>query len=175
MPVGKVRLSPLITQERLRELLTYDPISGLFQWRVRRGGKRAGSVAGCTGGPNGSVVIRVDYVLYLAHRLAWFYTTGSWPNPEIDHKDGDEGNNVWTNLREATQAQNMQNTKHRSNNVSGYRGVSRFRDKWQASIGLNGKSFHLGYFVDPEEAHAAYLSAKARLHTFNPTVRGLEG
>lgn len=172
MPHGKVRALPPITQARLKELVVYETLTGSFRWALARPGVRVGAIAGCAGGPNGSVVIRLDRQLYLAHRLAWLYMTGEWPEPEVDHRDGDEGNNVWTNLREATRSEQLQNTRDRPNS-SGYRGVSRFRDRWQACICINGKRMHLGHFTDPAEAHAAYLSAKARLHPFQPVPRDI--
>lgn len=100
--------------------------------------------------------------------------TGEWPVDEIDHRDGNPSNNIWGNLRAATRADQLQNTKDRANG-SGYRGVSRFRNKWQAGIGIGGKRIHLGHFTDPAKAHAAYLAAKAKLHPFQPIPRDAAG
>lgn len=155
-----------LTQERLKELLSYDPLMGVFLWLVDRGGKRAGDVAGCR--KRTYIVISVDDVVYRAHHLAWFYMTGRWPDPFVDHRDLNKHNNIWTNLREATKSQNMANVGLIKSNASGLKGVSRYRagesygKPWQACIGKDGKSNHLGHFATKEEAHAAYCEAAER-------------
>lgn len=161
-----------VTQERLRELLNYDPLTGIFTWRVKRAAKKPGDIAGCPQKPKAHIVIRIDDRLYLAHRLAWLYMTGRWPAEDTDHRDLDRQNNIWTNLREATPSENMQNIPLKSNNISGYMGVSWYtRDqRWKATIKVGAKLHHIGCFDDPAEAGAAYLEAKARLHPFQPTV-----
>ncbi len=165
----------MLTQSRLKELLRYDPDTGVFTWAVRRHGVRIGDVAG---GVDfyGYLCIKIDGRLYKAHRLAWLYVYGKWPADQMDHINGVCDDNRLRNLREATHAQNEQNRALNANNVSGYPGVSwHKRDrKWQSQIGFEGRGKHLGYFDDPESAYAAYLSAKAKLHTFHPTVREKE-
>ncbi|HXP66428.1 MAG TPA: HNH endonuclease [Steroidobacteraceae bacterium] len=152
-----------ITQERLKELLSYDPLTGVFLWLVDRGGKKAGDVAGCR--KRKYTVISVDDQIYRAHHLAWLYMTGEWPSSFLDHRDLDKHNNIWTNLRLATKSQNQANVGLIASNKSGLKGVSRYRageaygKPWQASIGVNGKSKHLGHFPTKEEAHAAYVTA----------------
>jgi hypothetical protein len=87
----------------------------------------------------------------------------------VDHRDGDNTNNAWLNLREATNAQNGQNQMQaQKGSTSGYLGVNwdKAKGKWLARIGLNGKSKNLGRFDTPEEAHAAYVAAKRKLHPF---------
>jgi hypothetical protein len=160
-----------LTIERLKELLKYDHKSGIFTWRQRRGGAAtAGSMAGAVSG--GRIQIRIDGFFYKAHRLAWLYVHGKWPNDEIDHKDGDVANNRIANLREATPAQNRQNMrKAQSNNKVNLLGVSLAGDqrrikKWQAQISAGRRYYHLGYFITPEEAHRAYIKAKRRIHPF---------
>ena len=164
----------MITQERLKELLDYNPETGLFTWLVSKGTRREDGIAGSLH-PEGYWQIGIDGKLYKAHRLAWLYMTGEWPKDQIDHINGIRDNNRFINLREATQAENHQNRALNANNVSGYPGVSwHKRDcKWQGHITLDGKQKHLGYFDTPEVAHSAYLAAKAELHTFNPTVRSI--
>src|SRR5574343_703057 len=100
----------MVTYERLRQLLTYNPTSGEFVWNESRGCRPAGAVAGRLG-ERGYWQIRIDRRLYQAHRLAWMYMTGQWPPDEIDHKDGAEANNVWANLRTATRSENMTNRR----------------------------------------------------------------
>lgn len=158
----------MITQERLKELLHYDPNTGVFTWRIALGSRSAGSAAGCVwkGKCNKYIHVRIDRKLYYGQILAWLYMTGGYPPDEVDHKDGDGLNNRWKNLRPASRFENMRNTRKRSNNTSGFKGVSYVKkhDRWTADIGHFGKRHHLGYFGSPEEAHAAYRVAAIRLH-----------
>ena len=84
----------------------------------------------------------------------------------MDHKDHDTLNNRRENLRIATHAQNLWNTKILANNTSGFKGVSFFKPRgtWRSRIMLNGKQNLIGYFDSPEEAGAAYVEAAKRLH-----------
>lgn len=97
--------------------------------------------------------------------------TGKDPTGEIDHIDGVRDNNRWSNLRDVTTLINQENQKraHKSNRTSGLMGVSWHskKQKWRAGISHKNKSMHIGYFSDPNEAHAAYLSVKRRLHEGN--------
>lgn len=165
-----------VTGERLRELLHYDPETGVFTWRV--GGRRArlGEAAGCVE-TCGYLRITIDGRQYYAHRLAWLYVTGAWPADQLDHRDGDRTNNRFDNLREATHAENGQNRTTQKNNTSGFAGVHwHLGDRrWHARIRVGGRRVHLGSFDTPEEAHAAYIEAKARLHDFQPVPRTLGG
>lgn len=150
-----------LTVERLKELLNYDPDTGEFRWKVRRGGKAvAGSVAGGLKS-GGYIYIRVDKKHYPAHRLAWLCIEGRWPQDELDHTNLVKSDNRRENLREATRTENNWNRPRRSNNTSGYKGVSYFKrnDKWRAQIKVNGKVLHLGYFDTAEEAAEAYARA----------------
>ena len=160
----------LLTAERLREILRYDPGTGQFACLVTRSnnGAKAGAIAG-TRKTNGYVYIQINHRMYLAHRLAWLYMTGEWPSREVDHEDTDPSNNRWSNLRLATSGENSQNQRRPGRrNTSGYLGVSydKSRGKYAATIGLNGRTIHLGRHDTPEEAHAAYVKAKRELHPF---------
>ena len=154
-----------LTAERLRELLRYDPETGIFTAAVARANLNAGDIAGC---PNagGYIHIRIDYARYGAHRLAWLWMTGAWPNEKIDHINGDKADNRWCNLREATSAQNCWNRQKASNNTSGFKGVHwhKAHGRWVARIMIDGKRRHLGAFDTPEEAYAAYCNAARRDH-----------
>ena len=158
-----------LTQERLKELLAYDRKTGVFTWKVRRLACTVGKVAGSEKGSYRR--IGIDNGMYYAHRLAWLYVYGAWPAATIDHRDGDRSNNKIKNLREATSAQNSQNRLQHKNNSSGFTGVVRSRNEWQAQIMVGGKAQFLGRFKTPEDAHQAYLAAKTKLHTFSPNTR----
>lgn len=163
----------MLTQARLRELLHYDPLTGLFTWLVK-GSIRTpkGSLAG-TRNTLGYVVFRVDGPLHYAHRLAWLYMTGEFPPAGLDHRDGDPGNNVWTNLRPATQGQNNQNLPRCRRGKSLPIGVvfNAKRQKHQARIQVDNKRIDLGFYDDSKTARAVYLAAKQHFHTFNPVPR----
>jgi HNH endonuclease len=93
----------LITAERLRELLHYDPPTGIFRWLVRPSNcVQVGAIAGGVNRGHGYLVITLDGRHYLAQRLAHLYMTGSWPQSEIIHLNLDHIDNRWVNLREAT-------------------------------------------------------------------------
>ena len=162
------------THERVREALDYDPETGLFTWLVRTSIRiMAGDVAGCPT-QSGYWRIGLDGHDYQAHVLAWFWVHGEWPTNDIDHIDGDGLNNRLDNLRDVPRNVNMHNVvAPYQNNTSGYRGASFHRQsgKWRASIGVNGKRVHLGLFDTPEEAHAAYMAAKAE-HNGVETYQG---
>ena len=156
-----------ISQDRLKQLVNYNPNTGLFTWAMPRRKCRLGDKAGCKM-RNGYIVIRLDDELFYAHRLAWFYSYNKWPEQQIDHINGDRADNRLENLREATNAQNAQNTqKMRVTNTSGFTGVRRENKKWLAEIKVNYKPIRLGLFATPEEAHEAYLKAKQNLHPFS--------
>lgn len=158
----------MITAARVRELLNYDPGTGIFTWKVKRRSVNAGAVAGSLR-PDGRWKIEVDRREYKAHRLAWLYVNGEWPPLDLDHEDNDPSNNRIANLRPATGSQNQGNKRKPRSNTSGYKGVSWFKykhkdgGKWHAQIMKAGKRVHLGFFDDPEQAHAAYVEAAQRL------------
>jgi len=163
----------MITQAELQQLLHYDPNTGVFTWRVRRGGTaRPGARAGILDN-RGYRILQINKKLYKAHRLVWLYMTGSFPTKHLDHINGIPDDNSWSNLREATVAENGQNRKVSKNNTSGYTGVGWHKksQKWNASIWINQRYIYLGRYDTPEEAARAYKEAKARYHTFNPVLR----
>jgi len=114
-----------LTAERLREVLRYEPETGVFVWRVRAARRiHVGAVAGNISPSSGYRFIGVDCRLYGAHRLAWLYMTGEWPKHQVDHVNMDCADNRWANLRDATCSQNTANSCVRINNKSGFKGVS---------------------------------------------------
>ena len=165
-----------LSHERLLQVLDYSPETGEFTWRqyMNRSAKK-GDTAGCDDG-YGYIVISIDGTLYRGHRLAWFHVHGKWPAVQIDHENRVRSDNRIKNLREATSVQNNQNVGIKSNNTSGYVGVSLHKPSglWIAEICSNKKRTYLGYFKHAADAGAAYAEAKKVLHTFQPTVRFVE-
>ena len=157
-----------LTAERLHELLDYDPETGVFTWRVASNNYvKVGAVAGCRDQQHGYWRIRIDRRVYKRHRLAWFYVHGMWPVADLDHIDTIRDHDWIANLREATKTQNGENqTRPHANNRSGFLGVRRARDRWRATITVNCRRIHLGVFDTPEEAYAAYVTAKRELHPY---------
>lgn len=163
-----------LTEEFLRDSLEYNPLTGIFKWRLRADKNRSwnANYAGFTAGhvdKKGYTTIRLtidgERGCFFASRLAFIYMTGQCP-ALVDHKDGNPRNNRWENLRGATRSQNMHNSKMQSNNRSGFKGVAwhKTSKKWRAMIGLNGRQKCLGYFSSPEEAHAVYCAASDEYH-----------
>jgi hypothetical protein len=160
-----------LTADRLRELLHYDAETGVFTWIASpgRGGRiRVGDVAGY---PNseGYREISINGCSYRVHRVAWLYITGEWPRLQIDHANCEKADNRFCNLREATSSQNQANTYTAARNVSGFKGVRKIRQKsghskFQARIGINGKSLCLGTFPDLTDAMVAYNFAALKHH-----------
>lgn len=155
-----------LTAQRLRELLQYDPETGVFTRLISRQGYRAqaGDVAGCKTA-EGYIRISVDQRIYPAHRLAWLFMHGVLPTGDIDHIDGDKANNRIENLRDVSTSVNMQNQRRaQPRNASGYLGVTRHGNRFEASIKLNGVNRYIGSYATPEEAHASYMAEKRRIH-----------
>jgi HNH endonuclease/AP2 domain len=161
-----------MTHAELLELLHYDSETGLFTRRTTNRRHKSGTVIGAKGhkNSNGYGRIRVKGQLFYTHRLAWFYVHGDWPSKQIDHVNGNRLDNRLSNLREASHAEQQQNSGIPKNNTSGFVGVRRYKttESFIARIKHNRKNIHLGVYSTATEAHEAYLSAKARLHTFNP-------
>lgn len=153
-----------MTAEVLRQIVIYDPEAGTFTTRVRINQRiPAGWPLGYM--RDGYWCARLLGAEHRLHRLAWLYMTGEWPEVLIDHYDTDRANNRWRNLRPGTWSTNAQNQrKAHTNSQTGVLGVSPDGDRWRAQIGSKGKKLYLGTFDTTDEAHAAYLSAKRRLH-----------
>lgn len=182
---------PIPTPEELRQLLSYDPETGKLFWKERGpewftgtprspewlakwwNSRFAGAEAFTTANSNGHKTGAVFGVKYLAHRIIWAMVTGEWPEDQIDHIDGDRAHNRFENLREATNAENCQNREAVSRSSSGHIGVhyNSTLHKWRAGIGKDWKYYWLGNFDHKEDAIAAYLEAKQRIHTFSPEPR----
>jgi HNH endonuclease len=165
-----------VSVEELRQRLEYDPETGVVCWRRKRGLvagyiKKSGyreiewrtSIKGKRKGR------KVFYPL--AHRVAWALATGAWPENEIDHRNGNRDDNRLANLRLATRAENAQNlAPHRKRpwEMMGVSKAPRCKNRWRADMSKR----YLGTFGSAEEAHQAYLAAKAQRHSFQPQLRG---
>ena len=153
---------PIISQARLKELLHYNPDTGIFTWTSKpsiTSPISIGSEAGTN--TNGYVCIYVIGRIYKAHRLAWLYIHGEWPEDQIDHINRVKDDNRLINLREAGCIENSRNRTISKNNTSGHVGVYAHgaSGKWAASIhNGRGKLLHLGLFADIGDA----ISARAR-------------
>ena len=156
-----------LSVERICELLSYDPTTGGFTWKVNRTGKAiAGSRAGSNNG-QGYLRIAIDGVSHKAHRLAWAIHHGAMPprGIQVDHIDGNPTNNRTGNLRLATNAENGRNRQNLDKrNRSGSTGVSWCirTQKWRAKINVNGRYIHIGYFTNKHDAIEARRLAEAK-------------
>lgn len=164
----------LVSIDRIRELLDYDPETGKFFWRTSKGHVAAGSVAG-TKSSNGYLKIGIDGRQYYSHRLAWVYVHGVWPEHEIDHINGIRADNRIENLREASRQENMQNghSALKSGHSSGLRGVTwdKARGMWKAAVSHGNRHVFAGRFASCEDAHEAYLAKKRELHPFADSIK----
>ena len=159
-------MSKNITKELLQELFEYIPDTGVFKRRVSTSNSvKIGDVAGGVGA-GGYVRISVNGKQHYAHRLAWVYMTGAEPD-DIDHINGNRSDNRWSNLRSVQRATNLENQRRaHAGSISGLLGVhwNKSKNKWHAKINVNRITHRLGYFATKEQAHAAYVEAKRRLH-----------
>ncbi len=156
-----------LTAERARELLAYDPATGIITWKNCRGRVKAGLATGGYG-IDGYLATKVDYKKYRNHQLAWLIYYGEWPKDQVDHIDGDRSNNIIHNLRDTSGLHNTQNQRRpQKGNKTGFLGVHSSRGKYKAAIRVGGKDIFLGRHDTPEEAHAAYIKAKRELHEGN--------
>lgn len=157
----------MLTQEYLKSILNYDKDTGLFMWLVKKAQRtKVGDIAGSA--HRGYVCIIINGQWHLAHRLAWLYMYGKFPENFIDHKNGVRNDNRIANLRDVTRGGNNQNSrKARSDNASGFLGVSYHKrtKKYQAEIQVNCIQKYIGLYETPELAHDAYLTAKRLYHS----------
>lgn len=156
----------MITRRHLLELLDYDPITGIFRWRVSKSGHIIkGRIAGSVHS-QGYRFIGIDGESYAAHHLAWLIVKGRWPKNEIDHQNLQKDDNWIDNLREATHGENQHNCRAYRNNTSGFKGVTFHREskKWVAQIQKNGKNYYIGLFAKREIAHTAYCAKAKELY-----------
>ena len=157
-------MTKLIEHDELMRIVAYDGATGEFRWLSKVGRGDVGAVAGSRHS-RGYWQVWMFGVQYLAHRLAVFYTTGRWPEMDVDHINGNRSDNRIANLRTVTRSENMQNQRAaRSNSRTGLLGVVPNRKRFAAQIRVNRKTTCLGTYDTPEQAHQAYLNAKQQLH-----------
>lgn len=156
----------MLTQEKLKRLLSYDPETGVFVRLVSLNSKtRVGDIAGSIHKYKGYQIVTVDGAKYFGHRLAWLYMMGEWPQ-EIDHINQVKHDNRFINLRLATRSENSLYRPLRKDSSSGVKGVSWHSrvKKWTAQITYKGKNRHLGYFDTKEDAKEFVDLARDMLH-----------
>jgi hypothetical protein len=162
---NKRRSESDLTVGQVRKILKYNSATGSFIWLVSLpNGVTAGATAGRVS--LGYIRIGIDGRQYLAHRIAYLLMTGLWPKKQIDHVNGAKSDNRWINIRAATVSQNIANSPKRSNNTSGYKGASwnKERQKWAATISMNGKRMYLGRYSKIEDAYMVYVVAAKKYH-----------
>jgi hypothetical protein len=144
-----------IKQSELKEILHYEPTTGIFKWKVSNNNRiNVGDVAGSINSDTGYHRIKINAKSYFAHRLAFLYMTGEFPPEQCDHINHSKDDNRWINLRLVSHQDNQRNRSMRVDNKSGFTGVflHKATNKWTAQIKIKGKSKHLGLFTELAEA-----------------------
>lgn len=165
-----------LSAKTVRRFLDYNPDTGEFFWKHREkryfgtpaayhrwnrkfAGKKTGYVDA-----RGYVRIGVYGKLRYAHQLAWIHTHGSIDSETIDHINGNPSDNRISNLRAASEAENIRNSRVGSNNRSGYKNVSSQGEKWCVKIQKDGKVYRFGPFSEIEEAARVAAERRVKLH-----------
>lgn len=158
----------MLTQELLKQYLFYDPETGTFTWAKNRRGvnARVGNIAGRKNKNHndGYLVITILGKSYKGHRLAWLYVYGQFPEVDVDHINGNRGDNKISNLRLATRADNCRNRKTRKDSGTGSKNVQFRYGKWKVKVCFNYKRIHGGTYETLQEAEAAAMELRNRLH-----------
>lgn len=159
----------MLTQDYLKSILYFDPLNGIFYWKIKRPNINIGQTASNIG-KNGYVRISINNKRHYAHRLAWLYIYGELPINCIDHINRIKTDNRIENLRAVNKSENAQNASLRKNKIVELRGVAFYKntDKYRARIRFKGKEMHLGIFQTKEQAYAAYQKAASIYHSINP-------
>jgi hypothetical protein len=148
-----------ITQKRLKELLHYDPETGVFKWIKSGKGRSLHNQPGCLNDKRYRIIY-ISYKIYRAHRLAWLYYYGSFPENELDHINRNTSDNRIENLREVSHMCNLRNAGEWKNNTSGVKGVTwnKIDKRWRSQISINSKVIQLGSHAEFAEAACARLA-----------------
>ena len=152
-----------MNQNILRNKYSYNIKTGVFTYREKVAIKvHIGDIAGTRSHHTGYVYIKINGKQYAAHRLAWLYMTGEWPEFEIDHVNGVKDDNRIENLRAVTHLENGLNQAKNRSNKSGVMGVCWLRQNniWTAQITVKKKQFYLGSFANWFDAVCARKSAE---------------
>jgi hypothetical protein len=147
----------------LEAAFSYDPSTGTIINRVAATSRREGGVADWLA-KNGYRQLSLQGEFFYSHRIAWALFYKEEPPPFIDHKNGDKGDNRIENLRAATHSENMRNTRLRSDNSTGVKGVTRYNGLWRGSVTVGGRRYYLGQFPSKEEAASAVAAFRVKLH-----------
>lgn len=150
-----------MTQELLKQHVTYDKLTGNFTRLKYKAGKGFDHV-----NDQGYIIAFLLGKKWRAHHLAWLYEYGSLPTGQLDHINGVRTDNRIENLREVTSQENSKNAKLYTTNSTGFRGTGRSGKGYRAFITVSYKSIHLGCFQTLEEAIAARLKAE-KLYNFH--------
>lgn len=147
----------MLTQARLKTLVSYDPDTGIF---IHLSGRNKGKQAGGLDNSTGYLQLWLDNKKYRLHTLAWLYVTGSYPLNIIDHKNRIKTDNRFHNLRDTTHSINNRNISLETKTTSGMSGVfwDKKRQKWNVKVNVDGKRVFARYYDSLEEAKAIRLS-----------------
>lgn len=158
-PTGTKKEPEKLTQKRVRELLDYDPETGLLTWKVNRGKANVEGKAGTLGG-TGYIHLTIDSKQYLAHRVIWLWNYGYFPENDVDHINRVRSDNRICNLREVSRTCNLRNSCVSISNRSGVKGVSVDKQGCRAFIKIAGCRSYLIYTKDFTEAVAHRLAVE---------------
>lgn len=162
---SKTRREATLTAEELREILTYDPDTGLFHWKKHRNKNKIGQRAGAVSKGDGYRRIVINGTHFVEQRLAWLYVTGEWPIFIVDHDNEHRADNRFENLKDVSWSANNLKRKLHPRNTSGEKGVSLHKSgRWRASLFFNGRQVYHKLFSTKEEAAAAYAEQRKQYH-----------
>lgn len=162
-----MRIKPLPKLDELKKFLEYDPLTGVFRWKLAKSNKiKVGEVAGSTDS-QGHLQVKFGGEMFFLHRIAWFIMTGEDPGEnQIDHDNTIRADNRWLNLRLATHNRNAHNANKRSDNTSGVKGVgwNNVKKAWIGRVAYNKKTYRTGSYQTVTEAETAIKILREKLH-----------
>jgi hypothetical protein len=150
----------------LHRFFIIDTAAGTITRRVAAGNQKAGSNAVRVNAQGYGHVSCLNVQL-LAHRAIWAAHHGRWPEQSIDHINGARADNRIANLRDVDAFTNRQNQRRaRRDSRSGLIGAIWLEQRkcWKSEIRVAGRVRMIGRYKTAQEAHAAYVEAKRRLH-----------
>lgn len=152
-----------VTADYARQILDYDPETGVFRWRSRPG-RRCIIGAVATAIQKGRNTVKLGGTRFQASNVAWLCVHGEWPDFEVDHHDQNKFNDAIGNLRPSNTSKNMMNRGKTAANKSGFKGVSPHGDGFVVWIGVDNRKYYLGWFKEASQGAAAYRIAASVLH-----------